>query len=225
MSRAQEMIAHAHLGRIRNFVVDFVLVGTAVSYATNIAQAWLLAHELELATLAGILHVLMLPLLLVALVVTRSQRGHAMRQILLWSFMAFYALGFIVPLAVDEHAKTSNAFRCETIGGQLGVGLLTIVVVLRSDPQMFLGLSKGTARAITSCVSFIAGMYLLCLEAALMTISHGDHVYTGPLGISACAIVGYLPVRLYLAVALEGRKWDLVAMAVAFIHLLYRLLT
>ncbi len=189
-------------------------------------QAWLLEHEQELATYAGILHVVMLPLLLVALVIREvPHHGKVARRALLWSFMAYYALGFIVPLAVDEHARMSNTFRSATIGGQLGIGLLTLVGIMRSDPQTLLRLPQRTGRIITASVSFIAGMYLLCLEAALMTISHGNHVYTGPLGIIACAVVGYLPVRLYLAVALDGRKWDLVAMAIAFFHFLYRLLT
>ncbi len=211
------------LARLRNFAVDVVLVGGAVSYATDLASAWLVAHEVELAHLVGALHIVMLPLLLLALVVGRSSRqgGAARRHALLWSLMGYYALGFIVPLAIDEHAGIGEAFRSATVGGQLGVGIATLFALLKLEPYRFL----RTPRVVTWVVSFVAGAYLLGLEAALMAISHGGQVYAGRLGIVAIAVAGYLPVRLYLAVALEGHKWDLVAMAIAFAHFVWRIVT
>lgn len=212
------------LDQIRNFVVDVVLVGSAVSYASGVVQDWLLAHEVVLAYIVGALHIVMLPLLLVALVVYGTpRRGRAARHALLWSLMAYYALGFIVPIALDEHGRIGNTFRSATIGGQVGVTLLTLVVLLKASPGRVLAHMKP--RAVRWLVSFFAGAYLLCLEAALMTIAHGDHAFAGSLGLVACAIVGYLPVRLYLAIALEGHEWDLVAMALAFVHFVWRLVT
>jgi hypothetical protein len=212
----------SRLERIRNFVVDVVLVGGAVSYAASLAQSWLVDHETELAHVAGGLYVVMLPLLLVALVIDTRTRTKTARSVLLWSLVAFYALGWLVPLAIDEHVGIGDSERRIMLGGQLVVAISSVVAIMKLDPNRAL---RHMSSGVRTIVTLASGAYLLCLEAALMTLAHGRHPYAGAFGMIACAIVGYLPVRLYLAVALEGRKWDLVAMALAFVHFLWRIVT
>ena len=181
-------------------VVTFVLLEGLLPPLALVALGWATGH-IPAAVRSGL----------------GSPAGHA----LLWSLMGYYALGFLVQLAIDEHAGVGEAFRSATVGGQVGVGIATLFALLKLEPARFL----HTPRVVTWAVSFVAGAYLLGLEAALMAISHGGHVYAGRLGIVAIAVAGYLPVRLYLAVALEGHKWDLVAMALAFAHFVWRIVT
>lgn len=216
--------------RARSFVVDFVLVGAAVSYASDVVQAWLLAHVVALAWILGALHLAMLPLLTVSIITTGGPGSQALEstpasKVLVWSHVLYFGIGWLVPFIVALRTDVGAPFALTTIFGPFALTILAVWLAAQYDKRHDYALSRMGSkppRAFVRAIVFAAWAYLLCVEAALMVASRGHDVFSG-MGTVACAFVAYLPIRVYLAFAFDARRWELVAMAFAFLHFLYRL--
>jgi hypothetical protein len=217
------------LKRAQSLFIDLVLVGAAVAYASAEVEAWLIEHQRALLYLLSALHLFMLWMLtMVQLQAVGSKdlgEERPMTRLFIWSFVLYLGAGFIVPGVLGMTVKAELPLMMGTIFGPYLVAGLLVWGWIRLDARLDHRYSRQGAelpRPFRLALTFCCWLYLLCMEAMLMVASDSPQAMGGGFTLGA-AIVGYLPVRLCIAVGQRAGAIDLGAIAFAFLHLLYRL--
>jgi hypothetical protein len=220
--------------QIRSFIIDGVLIGAAVSYASSIVQAWLLAHDRALCVIVSVLHIAILPMLTLSAIISGTpgaqyiaeKERSPLAHVYMWSYVLFFGAGFIVPGVFTLALNVENeALFFATIFGPYVAMALALWGVVRLDKKTNYRYSRFGAqppRAFVRALVLTCWAYLLCLEAVMMLVVRTKEIFGGG-GTLIAAFIGYLPVRLCIALAYDATSLELAVVGFAFLHFLYRL--
>jgi hypothetical protein len=143
-----------------------------------------------------------------------------------WSYVLFLCAGFIVPaafaLALDA---TSMPFYMTSMFGPYVVMVVAVWAYVRLDKRSGGRMARQDApppKTFVRLLVLLCWAYLLCLEAVLMLTVQTKGVFGGG-GTLVAAFIGYLPVRLCIAISDGAMGHELAFVGVAFLHFLYRL--
>jgi hypothetical protein len=221
--------------RLRSLVIDGVLVGAAISYASNLVSVWLLSHEGLLFWIFGSLHLVMLPLLTLSLLLSGAPGSQYMKtemesrkpiaRFFVWCVVLYFGLGFAIPLLIALDMRVNEAWMYITMFGPMVLTGFAVWMLLLVDKRTNHALSRIDApppKGFVTTFVLVSWAYLLCIEATLMASAEGRGSLMGA-GTIAAAIGGYLPARLGIALAFDSVGWEVVLAFLAFCHFLYRL--
>ncbi len=226
---------------LRSVLVDTVLIGTAIAYLSDAVQQWFMAHREALGAVLIALHVSMLPLLTLAQLMpgvpgasrlTNPGQATPLSQVFVWLYVLHLGAGLIVPGVINLGVSNPGpvAFGASIIGPLICTALAFFILTAIDErfDHRYSRLDAAEPTGFTRSFAVIAWAYLLAMETLLLTaVTHprSHSVLTARPAVLMAAIVGYLPVRLAIALIHRSRWSELLLSSVGFVHLLYRLAT
>lgn len=230
--------------RYRGIVLDLFLIAWAALFPFHPVEDWLLRHAEWVYWGMGSLHLLALPWISLWMLATMAIPGQETQpsvygpnngfldQVFTYSFVLYFVGGWMIPLFLGFAQNVGN--RESYFGFLFGpfvllaiVGVLAVQIEKWRPPKPAPRQAGPGPLAVHSTLLFIAA-YLSLTETSLFCLRVGKRVLSDTsdnLGLClALTAASYVPTRLALFRFQARSRGEFITLALAFLHLLYRLI-
>jgi hypothetical protein len=216
--------------KVEGFVFDGLLFTVAVMVSYDEIQAWLFEHPRELYYGMSALHVIAIPLVIVAVVSGFGQSEHALRDhkgpnIVGWGTALLLGCSFIVPVVLAMSLDQQLGVALSTVFGPFVVLAVMMTALVNAEKRGWIEPARqGEQKAWwkVQVLALVGWAYLLWMETLMLVAPEKG----GPLaevGLPLGVLVDYVPVRVMLYYIRDASRWEIATIAASTLHLVYRL--
>lgn len=229
--------------RYQGIALDLFLIAWAALFPFHPVEDWLLRHAEWVYWGMGGLHLVALPWIMLWMLATMDVPGREpqhsvygpdnglLDKVFIYSLVLYFVCGWMIPLFLGFAQNVGN--RESYFGFLFGpfvllgiAGVLAVKLENWRPPRAQTYTAGPSPLAVRSTLLFIAA-YLSLTETSLFCIRIGKRVLSDSsdnLGLClALTAVSYVPTRLALFRFQAKSRGEFVTLALAFLHLLYRL--
>jgi hypothetical protein len=219
----------ARVERVEGIVFDCMLATTVTLVSTDELQEWLFAHPRELYYGVSLLHVIAVPVVIMAVVAGYGRSEKEMMKtgsgVLGWAMALFFCCSFIVPGVLGMTLDSQEWVMMVTIFGPIvllfGGGALVAIAEQRGwIAPMKIGVAKPWWRV--QALALLAWAYLLWMET-LMLVAAAKGGVLAEVGLPMGVLVDYVPVRVMLYYVRDATKWEVMTIVASTLYLIVRL--
>jgi hypothetical protein len=215
--------------RVEGIVFDCMLVTIASMVSTDEIQEWLFAHPRELYYGMSLLHVIAVPVVLMAVIMGYGQSEKEMMKtgtgVLGWASALFFCCSFIVPGVLGMTLDTQEWVMMTTIFAPIVLFFVGAPLVATAEKRgwiepLRIGVPKAWWRV--QALALLAWAYLLWMET-LMLVAAAKGGVLAEVGLPMGVLVDYVPVRVMLYYVRDATKWEVMTIVASTLYLIVRL--